>query len=162
MWICPPGPGLRIKSPGLPDGSQLPPSRAGTPAFPRQSIHSTLPGIAEAPDPADTIGGLRAGPRGPSICPGMPCCDRGAAAGHQGRGGRPPRPAGMVARVDSVYTTRAAHVPSQTAPGSAPLAGRPRRPTLPRQPQLPGGPWTPEGEAELRNWPLARLSTSPR
>ena len=29
-WICPPGPGLRIKSRGLPDRSQLPPSRAGT------------------------------------------------------------------------------------------------------------------------------------
>lgn len=86
----------------------------------------------------------------------------GAAAGHQGRGGRPPRPVGTVARVDTVYTTRAAHVPSQTAPGSAPLPGRPRRPTLPRQPPLPGGPWTPEGEVKLRDWLLAQPSTSPR
>lgn len=40
----------------------------------------------------------------------------------------------------TVYTTRPAHVPSQTAPGSAPGAGRPRRPALARQPQPSGGP----------------------
>lgn len=51
---------------------------------------------------------------------------------HGGRGESTLALAGAVARGDSVYTTRPAHVPSQTAPGSAPRAGCPHRPALPR------------------------------